>query len=305
MTSADDPTAHQLRLLLVLAEELHFGRAASRLYLTQPALSQQIRALEHRLGVELFVRTSRRVELTKHGQSLLPYAKAVVDASDALRAAARRAASPSRLRLGVCESFGALTPTRQVIAKLSERHPELGPDVRVADDFTEQLAMLTDGVIDAAFVYLPVPEGLTAHVLRTEPRLVCMAVSDPLSQRKSVTLADLADRPMVSLGSDTFRVGRDYWAHDPRPDGARVRYTDHQVTRFESLLSAVSLGNAIAFVPAAAMTLYPRPDLRYLPVDDLPGCAFGVVWHSSDHDKPKIAALEDVAHRVRTAATAS
>jgi DNA-binding transcriptional LysR family regulator len=160
-------------------------------------------------------------------------------------------------------------------------------------------------VIDAAFVYLPVPEGLTASVLRTEPRVVCMAVSDPLAQRQSVSLADLADRPMVNLGSDTFHVGRDYWAHDPRPDGTRVRYTDHQVTRFESLLSAVSLGRAIAFVPAAAMTLYPRPDLRYLPVDDLPGCAFGVVWHSNDHDKPKIVALEDIARRVRRAAAAS
>jgi len=304
MTSADDPTAHQLRLLLVLAEELHFGRAASRLYLTQPALSQQIRSLEQRLGVELFTRTSRRVELTKHGQSLLPYAKAVVDASDALRGAVRRAI-PAKLRLGVCESFGALAPTRQVIAKVSERHPELGPEVHVADDFTEQLAMLTNGVIDAAFVYLPVPEGLTASVLRAEPRVVCMSVSDPLAQRRSVSLADLADRLMVNLGSDTFHVGRDFWAHDPRPDGTRVRYTDHQVTRFESLLSAVSLGRAIAFVPAAAMTLYPRPDLRYLPVDDLPGCAFGVVWHSNDHDKPKIVALEDIAHRVRRAAAAS
>lgn len=306
MTSADDPTAHQLRLLLVLAEELHFGRAANRLYLTQPALSQQIRSLEQRLGVELFTRTSRRVELTKHGQTLLPYAKAVVDASDALRGAARRAtAGKGRLRLGVCESFGALAPTRQVIAAVSERHPELGPDVHVADDFTEQLAMLTDGVIDAAFVYLPVPEGLNAHVLTTEPRLACVAASDPLAQRSSVSLADLAGHPMVNLGSDTFREGREFWAQDPRPDGTKVRYSEHRVTRFESLLSAVSLGRAIAFVPAAAATLYPRPDLRYLPVDDLPGCAFGVVWHSSDHDTPKIAALEDIAHRVRRNSEAS
>ncbi len=290
----------------MLAEELHFGRAASRLYLTQPALSQQIRSLEQRLGLELFTRTSRRVELTKYGQALLPYVKAVVDANGALRGAARRAiAGKGKLRLGVCESFGALTPTRQVIAAVSERHPELGPDVHVADDFTEQLAMLTDDVIDAAFVYLPVPEGLHAQILTTEPRLACVAASDPLAQRRSLSLADLAGHPVVGLASDTFRAGRDYWAFDPRPDGSQVRYTDHQVSRFESLLSAVSLNRAIAFVPAAAATLYPRPDLRYLPVEDLPGCAFGVVWHSADHDTPKIAALEEIAHRIRTRGTAS
>ncbi|MFE1591511.1 LysR family transcriptional regulator [Nocardia sp. NPDC058705] len=78
----DDPTPHQLRLLLILAEELHFGRAARRAYLTQPALSQQIRTMEQRLGVQLFDRTSRRVELTPVALELVPLARSVLDATE-------------------------------------------------------------------------------------------------------------------------------------------------------------------------------------------------------------------------------
>ncbi|HEY0165618.1 MAG TPA: LysR family transcriptional regulator [Jatrophihabitans sp.] len=300
MKSGDDPTGHQLRLLLVLAEELHFGRAANRLYLTQPALSQQIRSLEQRLGVQLFTRTSRQVELTKHGQELLPYVKDAVDAGHALRHAAHRAAAGSgKLRLGVCESFGALPVTRKVIAAVTAQHPELGPEVHVADDVVEQFAMLSEGEIDAAFVHLPAPEGMHDQVLTTEPRLACVAVSDPLAARDVVSLAELSHHLIVSLVSEEFPVRRGFWSGDPWPDGTTVRYSDQQVTRFETLLSTVSLGGAIAFVPASAATLYPRPDVRYLPVEDLQECAYGVVWHSADHDKPKILALAEVSRQVQ------
>src|SRR5882757_3044996 len=124
MIHTEDPTVHQLRLLLTLAEELHFKHAANRLYLTQPALSQQIRSLEQRLGVQLFVRTSRRVELTSTGQILLPLAKKIVDATDDLRGAARRATHRSdQLRIGVSENAAALAATRSVLAMISALYP--------------------------------------------------------------------------------------------------------------------------------------------------------------------------------------
>jgi DNA-binding transcriptional LysR family regulator len=291
MIKGDEPTARQLQLLLILAEELHFGRAAARLYLTQPALSQQIRALEQKLGVQLFERTSRRVELTAVGASLLPLARSVVDATDELSRVAHASAHSGKLALGVCESFGALDSTRSVIATISEHFPDLGPDVRIVDVYTEQVAELRDGKIDAAFVHFPVPDDLSAAPLLSEPRVVCVADADPLAQRTSVTLADVADYPVVSLTPETFREGREFWAADPRPDGTPVRYTDHRVSRFESLLSTVALGGAIAFVPAATEQLYSRPDLRFLPVEDLPGCTFGVAWRAAEGDTPKIAAL--------------
>jgi DNA-binding transcriptional LysR family regulator len=159
--------------------------------------------------------------------------------------------------------------------------------------------MLKEGAIDAAFVYLPVPEGLHSQPLTVEPRLVCVSAADPLARRSSVRLADLADHPVVGLAPETFPAGRGFWAVDPRPDGSAVRYTTHQVARLESLLSTVALGGPIAFVPSTAAELYPRQDLSYLPVDDLPGCEFGVVWYSTDHYKSHLSALDEVTRRFR------
>lgn len=293
MINDDVPTAHQLRLVLTLAEELHFGRTAARLYLTQPALSQQVRTVEQRLGVQLFDRTSRRVDVTAAGRALLPIAQKVVDAADALRgAAAAIARSDQPLRLGVCESFAALNATRDVIAAIADTHPELGPNVHVSDFFVEQLSALRDGEVDAAFVYFPVPDDLHAQALTTEPRLLCVAGTDQLAGMTSVRMADLASRSVISLAPATAVAARRFWAMDPRPDGSPVAYTTHEVVRIESLLSAVSFSSAIAFVPSAVAELYPRPDLRYLEVEDLPPCTFGVVWRPGDNNTPKIAALE-------------
>ncbi|MFE3543892.1 LysR substrate-binding domain-containing protein [Nocardia sp. NPDC059177] len=299
-TSIDDPTAHQLRLLLTLAEELHFGRAARKLYLTQPALSQQIRSLEERLGVALFHRSSRRVELTAAGSAVLPAARNVVDAADELRNIARRMASGSdRLRLGVCESFTALASTRAIIAAVRQRHPELGPDVRVLDRFSDQLAALRTGEIDAAFAHFPMPEDLHCEPLTVEPRLACIAGDDPLADRSSLRLADLAEHRVISLVSPTFRAGHDFWSVNPRPDGSQVRYAAHPGASFESLLSSVSLGTAVAFVPAVAAELYPRPDLRYLDVEDLTQCTFGIAWHPGNPMQTKSATLQSVVDAFR------
>lgn len=301
MVGVDDPTVHQLRSVLTLAEELHFGRAAARLYLTQPALSQQIRTLEHRLGVQLFTRTSRRVTVTPLGHALLPLVKNVIEATDELRSAADRSPAGSdglRLRLGLTDCAAALAATRRVIATLTTLHPGLELDLRVVD-LVEQAKALAAGQIDAAFVYLPVPDGFHTQPLTTESRVACVSAADPLAQRSSVTLADLANHAMVSLTPEVAEEGRAFWAVDPRPDGTPVRYTDHYVKRVESLLSAVSFDGAIAFLPAVAADLYPRPDIRYLPVHDLVPCTFGVVWATADHTCPHIAVLEDVCRRLR------
>ncbi|MFF2808824.1 LysR family transcriptional regulator [Streptomyces sp. NPDC058000] len=296
MAGADDPTVQQLRSLLTLAEELHFGRAAARLYLTQPALSLQIRALERRLGVQLFARTSRRVEVTPVGRALLPLVRNVVGATDELRDAALSSSTGGdglRLRLGLTDCATALASTRRVIAALTTLHLGLEIDFRVVD-LVEQATGLTTGQIDAAFVYLPVPEDFHAQPLTTEARVVCLSSTDPLAQRSSVCLADLSDLPMVGLTPEVSRAGRDFWAVDPRPDGTPVRYTEHKVSRVESLLSAVSFDGARAFLPAVAAELYPRPDIRYLPVADLVPCTFAVAWPSAGRDAPQIALLEEV-----------
>ncbi|WP_052845131.1 LysR family transcriptional regulator [Streptomyces sp. NRRL S-31] len=302
MLVTDDPAVHQLRSLLTLAEELHFGRAAARLYLTQPALSQQIRTLERRLGVQLFARTSRKVQLTSLGHALLPLVRNVVDAADELRNAARHPSDDADalvLRVGLTDCAAALAATRRVIATLTTLHPGLEVDFQVLD-LVEQATALTVGRVDAAFVYLPVPDGFETEPLTTEPRVVCLPATDPLARRPTLRLADLSGRPTVSLAPEASPVERRFWAMDPRPDGTRVRYTDHQVTRVESLLSAVSFDGAIAFLPAVAAELFPRPDIRYRTVADLAPCTFGVVWPERDGEVCRgITALADVCRRLR------
>lgn len=298
MINVEDPTVHQLRLAMAVAEELHFGRAAARLYLTQPALSQQIRSLEQRLGVQLFTRTSRRVEVTPIGQALLPLVKNVVDATDDLRNAVRHSSlGTGGLRLGVSDCSAAVAPTRNVISMITTLCPGIDLDIR-AVDLGEQIQALADGQIDAAFTYLPVPDELRTQPLATEPRVVCLSSSDPLAQRSALWLADLGERPVVSLTPDLFRAGRDFWAVDPRPDGTPVRYTSHHVTRVEALLSAVSFDGAIAFLPAAAAQFYPRPDVSYIPVHDLPPCTFGLAWSATATRTRQIEVLEEACCRL-------
>ncbi|MGV9634489.1 LysR family transcriptional regulator [Nocardia rhamnosiphila] len=298
VSNGDDPTPHQLRLLLILAEELHFGRAARRLYLTQPALSQQIRALEDRLRVRVFQRTSRHVELTEAGRELLPHARRVVTAADDLRRAAYHlAVGDDTLRIGVCEGFGSIPEIRAVLDAFANPQPQ----VRVLETFTAQLTALERGEIDAAFVHLPVPAGLHAQPLVVEPRLACLSATDPLAARDFLSLADLAEHPVAEMSPSTFPEGRAFWTADPRPDGTRAQPAESHGSTFESLLNTVALTRAVAFVPAAAARLYPRPDLAYVPVTDLPPCTFALVWNETTAHSPRSerlrAAVTEIAPR--------
>lgn len=294
----DDPTFHQLRLLLTLADECHFGRAAARLHLTQPALSQQIRSLERRLGVQLFSRSSRRVELTPGGEALLPLAKNVVEAMRDLRSAARQPGLGSTsLTLGVAENAAALAATRFVVSMINELHPHLDVVIRVVD-FVEQASLLEMGEVDAALVYLPLPAGLQIEPLVSEPRVACISRSYPLAERESVYLGELAGYPMVGLNSGVPGFARRFWSVDPRPDGSPVSFSRHGATKCEELLSAVSFDGAIAFVPAVTEQLYPRPDIRYLPVCDLTPCTLCLAWPDAGRN-PQGEVLEDVRRRLR------
>ncbi|MFF5011279.1 LysR family transcriptional regulator, partial [Streptomyces phaeochromogenes] len=123
MSVSKEPSVHQLRLFLTLSEELHFGRAAARLFITQPALSQQIRELEKRLGVRVVERTSRTLTLTEAGQVLLPEARAAVDRLRRVADAQLRQVS-GRLVVGTMGAEASMAHTRAVLSLLQDRHPE-------------------------------------------------------------------------------------------------------------------------------------------------------------------------------------
>ncbi|WKX72344.1 LysR family transcriptional regulator [Streptomyces sp. XD-27] len=287
---ATDPSTHQLRLLLVLAEELHFGRAAKRLFISQPAFSRQIRALEEHLGVPLVDRSTRRVELTAAGQALLTHVRAVVDAADDLRVAAAAATRTPSDRVVLGSYITALPALRILLDDLRARHS--GPEVEWrAVDNVEQVTAPLDGELDAVICYGPMPADFATLRLGTEPRFACIPGTHPLAERESVTLADLADLPVIGFSPHVRREYREFWAADPRPDGTPVRYTDHMATTLEDCVSLASLGHGTRFITESTLALMPRPGVRFVPVTDLPPCTAVLAWPAARPVTPAFGSL--------------
>jgi DNA-binding transcriptional LysR family regulator len=180
-----------LRPFVALADELHFGRAAKRLHVTQPALSQQVARLERQIGVPLFARTRTRVELTDAGAAMLEPARAAVAAAASAEEVGRGYASGElgELRLGI--SPGAHYVAQALLAELASRHPNMR--VRARQDSSGLLAQqVAAGRLELAIGFCTEPvEGTVCEVLRDEPAVVAVAADHPLADRESVALADL------------------------------------------------------------------------------------------------------------------
>jgi DNA-binding transcriptional LysR family regulator len=297
-TSTAEPSIHQLRLVLALSEELHFGRAAARLFITQSALSQQIRSLEKRLGVVLFERSSRAVSLTPAGQALLPDITAAVEAMVRLRRAAdaqgRHVSGP--IRVGIIGAEAAMPHTRAVLQALRREHPRLEVQL-LSLNFVDQLGALYRQEADVVFLRPPVPDDIELHHLATEPRVACLPEGDPLAALPRLTLAQLSGYPVVDVPSRIPRVWWDFWAVDPRPDGTSVRYGP-VVADMEALLHSVAQKQAMAFLPAAARHYFRRPGVGYADVDGLPPCTSALAWAAAHRDNPAVAAVRRAARSV-------
>lgn len=184
-----DHDARLLRSFVVLAETLHFGRAAQRLHVSQPTLSQQICRLERQLGVTLLDRSSRRVALSEAGAAVLEHARAAVAAGAAVDAIAREHAEGSRgtLRLGF--SPGVHYLAQRVLA-------ELGRGVRVSarqDNTGVLVDLVAGGELEIALGFCPEPRaGVEIAPVADEPAWVAIREDHPLARRGSVALADLA-----------------------------------------------------------------------------------------------------------------
>jgi DNA-binding transcriptional LysR family regulator len=196
----------QLRYFAVLAEELHFRRAAAKLHIAQPALSQQIKSLEAELGLRLLERTSRGVVLTDAGQRLLAEARSVVRRFDEAVETMRRIKEGTlgALRVGVFPG-----PLRDVLppalVELRKRRPELDVETRfVATD--EQLGALLDSRLDLALLpslgRLDVAEPLAAQTVSREPLGIAVPGGHPVAQKRELVAEDVAPLPLVFMSRD-------------------------------------------------------------------------------------------------------
>ncbi len=289
-----------LRYFVAVAETLHFGRAAERLYISQPSLSQQVRRLEGDVGTALFHRDRRSVSLTEAGVRLLPRALAALEAGAQFARAAERESRLSRLDLVV--GFHTRWPDH-FLPRVLRTYRASRPDVTVQlsqYDFGDTSAGLRGGSSDAALVHLPLaPEGLRWLELSTDPRVIMVPEDLALARRRTTTVAEVLSTSLPwAIPPDTDPVWRDFWSAAPEraaaggADVARVQPMTH-----EALFDVVAGGQAVVVTYASMERVYAPDGVSFVPVSDLAPAVLAVAWRADD-TRPYVA---DFVRAVRAA----
>lgn len=269
---------HHLRCFVAVAEELHFGRAARRLNLSQPPLSQHIRNLEADLGTTLFDRSNRRVALTESGRVLLHHAIATLTRAEEARRAVQAAASgmSGTLAVGFLHVH-ALSTLPELVARFRAIAP--GVAMRLQEmSSSAQLAAIRDGLLDLGMMWLPIPSGsLNAATLWREPFLLALPIDHPLAGNPNVSLTSIAQEPFIAYARQAGDVGLSravtklLLTSGVSPPVAQVANTIH------TAVGLVGAGVGIAVVPMSARKMR-APRVFFTPVlDEAQGIDVGLV----------------------------
>jgi DNA-binding transcriptional LysR family regulator len=288
-----DLDLRKLRYFVAVAECLHFGQAAERLYIAQPVLSRQIRKLEQELGAELFVRSSRRVELTEVGRQLLSEARPLLAAADA---AGRRVRRATQGLWPLAVGFFIGDPISRLVRAFRLAHPEIAVEVQRIY-WMDQPRVLLDRTLDLSLVHLPIDEeGLVLTRLYSSPRVALLPSSHHLAGRAGIGIAELANDPVIRhRGADP--VWEAWHNVDPRPDGRRPRHGSI-VANLEEKLAAISAGEAVSIIPqSAAAAMHMPPEIAAIPVVDVPPVEICLA-RKAEHVSDGIAAFADTARAV-------
>ena len=240
-----------LRYFLALADELHFGRAAQRLAISQPPLTVAIQQLEAEVGAPLFLRNSRGVQLTAAGQALVPAAQAAIDGAAQALHAARDAASGQVGRLSI--GFAGTMLYRglpQMLRRFQAEHARLQLTLRELST-SEQIVELQHARLDAGFAHVShAPAGLAAQLVSSQPFVACVPAVHALARKRTLPLDALAPEPLALVSRS---VSPDYHARIVAACQA-AGFTPqplHEMQHWLSVVSLVSQGLAVALVPAA------------------------------------------------------
>jgi LysR family hydrogen peroxide-inducible transcriptional activator len=281
-----------LRYLVALADERHFGRAARKSFVSQPTLSAQLRKLEDYLGVRLIERQPRRVALTEAGQQVVARARRILEDSDEIVSMARRSSDPltGTLKVAFIPTIGPYLLPR-VAPRLRKALPRLKLLL-----FEHQTAVLLErlhsGAIDLGILALPVDlAGLESRVLFEEPFSVALNPGNPLAHHKSLRPADLDGQTLLLLED----------GHCLRDQALEVcarvdvhESGDYRATSLETLRQMVAAGHGITLLPEMALhgpygttrSLAVRPFARPVPKRQI-----GAVWRRSSTRLPAIEAV--------------
>ena len=287
----------QLRHFVTVAEELHFGRAAERLHMTQPPLSQSIAGLEELLGAPLFLRNRRQVALTAAGAALLPEARRILIDAGALPDLVRRVAAGEAGRLTL--AFVS-TADYSVLPAILQRYRAAFPDVQLvlreatSDVQTEELL---DGRIDAGFVIPPLPgqAGTTLDYMKVleEPLILCAPAGlDALRGEGPVRLRDLPPLPLVIFPRAAAPALHDAILSCFRAAGI-TPVIGQEALQMQTIVSLVSGGMGLALVPQSVSNLM-RAGVEYRTLlDPTPLAETGLAWRR-DNASPVLRGFLDL-----------
>ncbi|MEU0879464.1 LysR family transcriptional regulator [Lentzea sp. NPDC005914] len=265
-----------LRYFVAVAEELHFGRAATRLHMSQPPLSRAIKQLETSLGTTLLNRSPAGVTLTESGHTLLHEAKALLEHADRIKSGLAKT-----ITIGILDGKNAAT-----LAKAFRRkHPNVEVRIREAD-LTDPTCGLRTNQVDIALTRGPfTTDGLRTLALREDPVGAVLRADDPLAHRDHLTTTDLDDRTWFQFPEGTDEIWQNYWNGGKPRQGPTVRAVQEcvQSVLWNGTVGLAPLGHDLG------------SELKVVPIQDLPPSPVVIAWTKDD---PLTRAFVDAAAQV-------
>ncbi|NKY87498.1 LysR family transcriptional regulator [Nocardia veterana] len=277
-----DVHGRDLRYFVAVAEELNFTRAAQALFISQPALSKQIRALEAQIGGPLFDRDGRSVRLTPVGRVLLPHARKLLADWDRAwtEVEAAKAGQHATVTIGISTSPGrGLLPA--IRSRFGTAFPLAKPVLRQTG-WSDPTAGLADGSADVAFVWLPLaePDRYEWLVVAREPRLVALPADHRLAEHSVIDFADLLDEPFLALPKSAGAL-RDYWlAVDAR--GGRAPIVGAEITSTEETYEALLNGDGVVLLAAGNVPLVAHEGVVVRQVRGISASELALAWRRGE-----------------------
>lgn len=291
-------TLTELRYIVAVARERHFGRAAEACFVSQPTLSVAVKKLEEELDVKLFERGSNEVSVTPLGEEIIRQAQSVLEQAQSIKEIAKRGKDPlaGPLRLGVIYTIGPyLLPdlVRNAIAEV----PQM--PLMLQENFTARLLdMLRSGELDCAILAEPFPDtNLALAPLYDEPFLVAVPRSHPLASHERINAEELKQETMLLLGTGhcfrdhVLEVCPEFARFSSNAEGIRKSF---EGSSLETIKHMVAAGMGVTVVPQLSVPPEPHPHIAYIPFEDpVPTRRVVLAWRRSFTRYEAIAALRN------------
>jgi DNA-binding transcriptional LysR family regulator len=265
-----------LRYLVAVAEELNFGRAAIRLHISQPPLSQQIRQLEEELGVRLFDRTKRHVKLTEAGKRILVEAQQILNQVDHFVSVASRVGEGTIGRITVAGQAVLNEVMVQTLRVFAHKYPGVHIELQFMNTAL-QIEALRDGHVHAGFLHLPVDDSnLTLEPIKREPLWLALPKRHPMTKQKRVELTSLAHQPFIMFARRSSPGLHDVITSACQNVGFSLNVV-HEVDNAIAAMTLVTAGLGLAFCSPSWRSLW--PDVAFRPFrEPVPALEYAVAY---------------------------